>query len=88
MGAGGEPRPYQQVALTMQTKPVLLHSFAELKALTSSDKDTRYKTEKERKKLWTSVHKENPEPVRIALIDAGNGWAGVKRECVLLKRKG
>lgn len=86
MGAGGEPRPYQQGALTMQTKPVLLHSFAELKALTSSGKDTRYKTE--RKKLWTSVHKENPEPVRIALIDAGNGWAGVKRECVLLKRKG
>lgn len=72
----------------MQTKPVLLHSFAELKALTSSGKDTRYKTERKEKKLWTSVHKENPEPVRIALIDAGNGWAGVKRECVLLKRKG
>lgn len=70
----------------MQTKPVLLHSFAELKTLASSGKDIRYKTE--RKKSWTSVHKEDPEPVRIALVDAGNGWSGVKRECVLLKRKG
>jgi hypothetical protein len=54
--------------------------------LTSSinDKHTRYKTEK----LWTGVHKAEEQQVRIALVDAGNGWASVKRECVLLKRKG
>ena len=54
--------------------------------LTSSinDKHTRHKTEK----LWTPVHKAEEERVRVALVDAGNGWDSVKRECVLLKRKG
>ena len=54
--------------------------------LTSSTKDkhTRYKTER----FGTPVPKQDPEQVRIALVDAGRGWSSVKRECVLLKRKG
>jgi len=61
---------------------VLLRS---LLSSSSNDKgNTRHKTEK----LWTPVHKAEEEQVRIALVDAGRGWDAVKRECVLLKRKG
>jgi hypothetical protein len=62
---------------------VLLRS---LLSSTSNDKHTRYKREKD---FATVVAKGNDaELVRIALVDASNGWTGVKRECVLLKRKG
>ena len=55
--------------------------------LTSSSNDkgnTRYKREK-------NLGDGNPNDLvreRIALVDAGRGWDAVKRECVLLKRKG
>jgi len=63
---------------------VLLRS---LLSSSSNDKgNTRHKTEG--KSFATGVAKENTEQVRIALVDAGNGWDAVKRECVLLKRKG
>jgi len=55
--------------------------------LTSSTNDkgnTRYKTER----FGTPVPKQDLEQVRVALVDAGRGWDAVKRECVLLKRKG
>lgn len=57
--------------------------LAMLLTSTTNAKHTRHKTEK----LWTPVHKDEPELVRVALVDASNGWSGVKRECVLLKRK-
>ena len=58
-----------------------------LMSSSSNDKgNTRHKTEG--KSFATNVAKENTEQVRIALVDAGRGWDSVKRECVLLKRKG
>ena len=57
--------------------------LATLLTSTTNVKHTRHKTEK----LWTPVHKDEAEAARIALVDAGRGWSGVKRECVLLKRK-
>jgi hypothetical protein len=60
---------------------VLLRS---LLSSTTNDKHTRYKREK-------NLGDGNPnevERVRVALVDAGRGWDAVKRECVLLKRKG
>ena len=49
----------------------------------SKSSNTRYKREKD-------LGDGNPnevERVRVALVDAGRGWAAVQRECVLLKRK-
>lgn len=57
-----------------------------LKTLPSQDKHktVRHKAEQS---LCDSHTKKEAEAVRIALVDAGRGWSGVKRECVLLKRK-
>jgi len=60
---------------------VLLRS---LMSSTTNAKHTRHKTEK----FATGVAKDDAELVRIALVDASRGWTGVKKECVLLKRKG
>lgn len=61
---------------------VLLRS---LMSSTTNAKHTRYKTER----FGTPVPKGNDaELVRIALVDASRGWTNVKKECVLLKRKG
>jgi hypothetical protein len=50
----------------------------------SKSNTTRHKREKD-------LGDGNPNDLvreRIALVDAGRGWAAVQRECVLLKRKG
>ena len=60
--------------------------LATLLTSTTKGKDTRYKTERGQS-LCDSHTKQEAEEVRIALVDAGRGWSGVKRECVLLKRK-
>lgn len=57
--------------------------LATLLTSTTNAKHIRYKTEK--CKPYTN---DEPELVRVALVDASNGWSGVKRECVLLKRRG
>ena len=61
--------------------------LATLLSSTTNSKHTRHKTER-RQSLCDSHTKQEAEAVRIALVDAGRGWSGVKRECVLLKRKG
>ena len=58
--------------------------LATLLTSTTNAKHTRHKTEK----FATGVAKDDAELVRIALVDASRGWTGVKKECVLLKRKG
>lgn len=58
--------------------------LAMLLTSTTNAKHTRHKTEK----FATPVAKDDAELVRIALVDASRGWTGVKKECVLLKRKG
>ena len=59
--------------------------LATLLTSTTKGKHTRFKTES----FGTPVPKgEDAERVRIALVDASNGWSGVKRECVLLKKRG
>jgi hypothetical protein len=75
MGAGGEPRPYQQGALTMQTKPVLLHSFAELKTKAFNAKPKQAPS----KKVQINLGDGNPKS------DGCAEWVRFKSECVLLK---
>ena len=58
--------------------------LATLLTSTTKGKDTRFKTEST---MCDSHTKQEEAAVRIALVDAGRGWSGVKRECVLLKRK-
>lgn len=67
--------------LSEKNRAVLLS----LMPLTTDSKstNTRYKREKD----LGDRHPNEVERVRVALVDAGRGWAAVKRECVLLKRK-
>jgi len=65
--------------LSKQNQAILL--MVNTKA-TKDKGNQRFKTEK----FGTAVPKTELE--RIALVDASNGWAHLRKECVLLKRKG
>jgi hypothetical protein len=61
---------------------------AVLLSLMSSSSNDKGNTRHKREKTLGDGNPNHWVHERIALVDAGRGWDSVKRECVLLKRKG